>query len=59
MAIATASEAFRFKSCYIMADHGSTGNCLKLTDVHIEYKELLAVINEAVARFSHLYACGV
>ena len=50
---AAASETFRFKSPYKMADHCLTGNGINLTDGHIKYKELHTVINEAVVGFAH------
>ena len=40
VASAPASETFRFKGPYKMADHGSSINGLKWADRHIEYKEL-------------------
>jgi hypothetical protein len=59
VASATASETFRFKSPYKMADHGSSENGINWTDGHIEYKDLHTVFTEAVAHFAHLYAYGV
>jgi len=59
VASAAASETFRFKSAYKMADHGSSENGLNWADGHIEYKELHTVITEAVARFAHIYAYGL
>ena len=59
VASAAASETFRFKSPYKMADHGSTENGLNSSDGHTEYKKLHSVINEAVAGFAQLYAYGV
>jgi hypothetical protein len=56
---AAASETFRFKSPYKMADHGSSENGINWADGYIEYKELHTVLNEAVAGFAHLYAYGV
>ena len=56
---AIAWETFRFKPPYKMADHGSIENGINWMDVHIEYKELHTVLNEAVARFAHLYAYGI
>ena len=55
----TASETFRFKSPYKMADHGSSENGIHWADGHIEYKDLHTVITEAVAGFAHLYAYSV
>jgi len=51
-----ASETFRFKPHYKMADHGSIENGINWIDIHIEYRELHTVLNEAVAGFAHLYA---
>jgi len=59
VASAAASETFRFKPPYKMADHGSTENSINWIDGHIEYRELHTVLNEAVAGFAHLYAYGV
>ena len=59
MASAIASETFRFKPPYTMADHGSIENSINWADSHIEYKELHTVPNEAVAGFAHLYAYGI
>ena len=59
MTIAAASETFRFKPPYKMADHGSTENGINRIDIHIEDRELLTVLNDAVAGFAHLYAYGV
>ena len=59
VASAIASETFRFKPPYKMADHGSIENGINWADGHIEYKELHTVINEAVAGFAHLYAYGI
>ena len=59
MASASASETFRFKPPYKMADQGSTENDINWIDGHIEYRELHMVLNEAVAGFAHLYAYGV
>jgi len=42
-----------------MADHGSSENGINWIDGHIEYRELHMFLNEAVARFAHLYAYGV
>jgi len=56
VAIAIASEMFRFKPPYKMADHGSIENGINWMDCHIEYKELHTVLNESVAGFDHLYA---
>jgi hypothetical protein len=55
----TASEEFRFKSPYKMADHGSSENFINLDDGRIEYKDLYTLVTEAVAGFAHLYAYGV
>jgi len=54
-----ASETFRFKSPFKLANHVLSENVLKWTDEHIEYKELQTVITEPVAGFAHLYAYGV
>ena len=59
VASALASETFRFKPPYKMADHGSTESGINWIDDHIEYRELHMVLNEAVAGFAHLYAYGV
>ena len=59
VAISAASETFRFKSPYKMADHGSTNFGIKWIVGHIEYRELHRVLNEAVRCFAHLYAYGV
>jgi len=59
VASAAASETFRFKSPYKMADHGSSENGLNWADGHIEYKEFHTVITETVTGFAHLYAFGV
>jgi len=56
VASAIASEAFRFKPPFKMADHGSIENGINWMDSHIEYKELHTVLNEALAGFAHLYA---
>ena len=56
VASATASETFRLKSPYKMADHGSSENGMNWADGHIEYKELHTLVTEAVAGFAHLYA---
>ena len=40
VASAAASETFRFKSPYKMANHGSTVNDINWNDGHIENKEL-------------------
>ena len=53
---AIASETFRFKPPYKMADHGSIENCINCGDGHIEYKEMHTVLNLAVVVFAHLYA---
>jgi len=42
-----------------MVDHSSTENGINWIDMHIEYRELQMVINEAVAGFAHLYGYGV
>ena len=54
-----ASETFRFKSPYKMADHGSSENGINWADWHIGNKELHTVFTEAVSGFSHLYNYGV
>jgi len=59
VASAAASETFRFKSPYKLADHESSENGLNWADGHIEYKELHTLLTEAVADFAHLYAYGV
>jgi len=59
VASASASETFRFKLPYKMADHGSKENGINWIDGHVEYRELHMVLNEAVAVFAHLYAYGV
>ena len=59
IASSTASETFRFKSPYKMADHGSPENVINLPDGHIEYKDMHTVVTEAVAGFAHLYDYGV
>ena len=59
VASATASETFRFKSPYKMAEHGSSENGIHWLYGHIEYKELHSEVTEAVACFAHLYAYGV
>ena len=59
MTSAAASETFRFKPPYKMADYGSIENGKKWIDGHIDYRELHTVLNEAVAGFGHLYGCGV
>ena len=46
VASAAASETFRFKSPYKMANDGSTENGLSWADGHIEYKELHTVITK-------------
>jgi len=56
---AAASEIFRFKSPYKMADHISIDNGIHWNDGHMEYRELLTVVNEPMASFAHLYAYGV
>jgi len=58
VACGTASETFRFKNHYKIADHGSSENCKHWADRHIEYKELHRVFTEAVAGFANLYAYG-
>ena len=42
-----------------MAYHGSSENGLNWADGHIEYKELHAVLTEAVAGFANLYPYGL
>jgi len=59
VASAIASETFRFKPPYKMADHGSTENGIYWIDGHIEHRELHIVLNEAVAGFAHFYDNGV
>jgi len=59
VASAIASETFRFKPPYKMANQGSIENGLNWMDSHIEYKELHTVLNEVVAGFDHLYAHGI
>jgi len=59
VASAIASETFRFKPPYKMADHGSIENGINWADGHIEYKELHTVLNEAVAGFAQLYAYSI
>ena len=56
VASATASDTFRFKSPYKMADHGSFENGIHWADGHVDYKELHCVFTEAVTGFAHLYA---
>ena len=58
VASTTNSETFRFKSPYKKADHGSSENGINCAALHIEYKDLHTVVNEAVAGFAHLYAYG-
>ena len=55
VAIAALSETLRFKSPYEKKDHGSPGNGLNSTDVHIDYKESHKAITDAVAAFAHVY----
>jgi len=55
----SASETFRFKPPYKLADHESTENGINWIDVHIEYRELHMFLNEVVAGFDYLYAYGV
>jgi len=59
IASSKASETFRFKSPYKMADHGSSENGINWADGHIEYKEFHTVVTEAVVGSAHLYAYGV
>jgi len=59
VASTSASENFRFKPPYKMADHGSTEIVINWIDGHLEYRDLHMVLNEAVACFAHLYAYGV
>jgi len=59
VASARASETYRFKPSYKMADHCSTENGINWIDGHIEYRELHMVLNDDVAGFAHLYAYGV
>ena len=56
MASANAAETFRFKSPYMIADHGSSDYGINWSDGHIEYEELHTVLTDAVASFAHLYA---
>ena len=58
VASATASETFRFKSSYKMADHGASENDIDWADGHIEYKNC-TLVTGAVAGFAPLYAYGV
>ena len=57
MASATASKTFQFKSTYKMANHDSSENGVNWPDGQIVYREY-AVVNEAVAGFTHIYAYG-
>ena len=59
MASPAASETFRFKPPYKMADHGSAENDINWIDGHVEFRELHTVLNETVAGFAKLYAYGV
>jgi len=59
VASAIASETFRFKPTYKMADHGSIEKGINRADSHKEYMELHTVLNEAVAGFAHFYANGI
>jgi len=59
VATAAASETFRFKPTYKMADHGLSENRINWIDGHIDYRELQTVLNQAVAVFAHFYAHGV
>jgi hypothetical protein len=59
IASVTASETFRFKYPYKMADYGSSENGINWADGHIEYKYMHTVVTEGVAGFAHLYAYGV
>ena len=59
IASSTASETFRFKRPYKMADHGSSKKGINWASGHIEYKDLHTVVTEAVVGFAHLYAYGV
>jgi hypothetical protein len=59
IASSTASETFRFKSPYKVADHGSSENGINWADGHIQYKDLHTVVTESVAGLHHLYAYGV
>ena len=59
VASAAASETLRFKPPHKIEDHGSTVNGINWIDGHMEYTELHTVVNEAVARFAHLYSHGV
>ena len=49
VASATASETFRVKSPYKMANHGSSENGINCAAGHIEHKDLNTVVTEAVA----------
>ena len=55
VASATASDTFRFKSPYKMADHGSSENGIHWADGHMENKELYSLVTVALAGFAHLY----
>ena len=59
VAAANVSEIFCFKSPYVIASPGTNENGLIWEDVHIAYHELYTVARDALARFAHLYACGV
>jgi len=59
VATAIASETFRFKPPYKMADHWSIESGINWMDGHIDYKELHTVLNEAVAGIAQLYAYGI
>jgi hypothetical protein len=54
VASTTASEKFRFKSPYKIADHGSTDNDINWAEGHIVYSDCHAVVTEALASFAHL-----
>ena len=56
LASATASDTFRYRGPYKMADHVSSVNGIHGADGHTEYKETHTVFSEAVSRFSHPYA---
>ena len=56
---AAASQTFRFKPPYQMADHGSGENGINWIDSHIVYREFHTVLSEAVTGYAHIYAYGV
>jgi len=59
VASTAAFETFCFKPPYKMEVRGSTENGINCIDVHMDYRELHTVLNEAVAGFAHLNAYGV